>query len=177
MVSIEAVFLDRDGTIGGDGHFKHPRDFELYPYSAEAFRILREKGLKLFSFTNQHRIGRGEVSINDFKKEFNSYGFDDVFICPHRMEENCDCRKPKPGMLRNAAQSYDLKLENCIVIGDVGSTDMLAAEAVGAIKILVRTGWGNGSLHEYRHTWSEVDPDYIAEDLLDAVKWITEKLI
>ncbi len=60
----------------------------------------------------------------------------------------------------------------CCDIGDVGDTDMLAAHAVGAIKILVKTGWGESSLLKYRHNWKKAEPDYIAENINDAVKWI-----
>ncbi|MGG3915892.1 HAD hydrolase-like protein [Rossellomorea vietnamensis] len=62
-----------------------------------------------------------------------------------------------------------------VFIGDVGSTDMLAAHTVGAMKVLVLTGWGQGSLNQYRDNWAEVEPDYVAENLLDAVKWVISK--
>lgn len=75
-------------------------------------------------------------------------------------------------MLQEAAEKHGLDLTNVAFIGDVGSTDMLAAHAVGAKKILVLTGWGKGSLTQYRHSWAEVEPDYIAENLLEAVKWL-----
>ena len=64
--TIQAVFIDRDGTIGGNGHFVHPRDFTLYPFSQYALKMLNEKGLKLFAFTNQHRISSAEATISDF---------------------------------------------------------------------------------------------------------------
>ena len=73
-----------------------------------------------------------------------------------------------------AAEDYDLNLSKCIVIGDVGS-DMIAANAVGAIKILVKTGWGIGSLSEYRYLWEDIEPDYIAEDISEAIKWLIKK--
>lgn len=170
--TIQAVFIDRDGTIGGNGHFVHPRNFKPYSFSLHALKLLKEEGLKLFAFTNQHRISSAEASVSEFKEEFSSYGFDDAFICPHSQKEDCICHKPKPGMLIEASQKYNLDLTKCIVIGDVGSTDMLAANEVGATKILVLTGWGNSSYNEYRHTWYEAEPDYIAENLLGAVEWI-----
>lgn len=71
-----------------------------------------------------------------------------------------------------AAKQYGLDLSKCIVVGDNGDTDMLAAHAVGAKKILVRTGWGEGSLNEYRFKWEKTIPDYIATNINDAVKWI-----
>lgn len=168
---IEAVFLDRDGTIGGTGNFIHPNDFTPYPYALEAIHVLRDNGIKVFAFTNQHRISKGQVNMSDFTKEFSSYGMDGAYICPHSMEGHCDCHKPKPGMLLQAARDHDLELSKCVVIGDVG-TDMLAADQVSARKILVKTGWGMSSLTDYRKTWSKVDPDHVAENIKDAVEWL-----
>lgn len=174
MANIQAVFLDRDGTIGGTGHFIHPQDFVLFDGAQESIDQLKQAGLKVFSFTNQHRISRGEATIEDFRLQFSRFGFDDSFICPHASNDDCPCHKPKPGMLLEAAQKYSLDLTKCIVVGDVGSTDMLAAHSVGAIKVLVRTGWGEGTLTHYRHKWAEVEPDYIAKNINEAVQWILD---
>ncbi|QFG00061.1 HAD-IIIA family hydrolase [Psychrobacillus glaciei] len=171
-MEIQAVFIDRDGTIGGTGHFIHPKDFKPYDFSNDAFQLLQSHGIKTFALTNQHRISRGEDLLNEFQEEFKSYGLNDAFICPHSENADCHCHKPKPGMLLEAAWKYNLDLKQCVVIGDVGSTDMLAAHAVGALKILVLTGWGKNSLEQYRHSWKDVDPDYIAENLLEAVRWL-----
>ncbi|MFF2755237.1 HAD-IIIA family hydrolase [Psychrobacillus sp. NPDC058041] len=169
---IQAVFIDRDGTIGGTGHFIHPKNFKPYDFSEDAFQLLRDHGIKTFAFTNQHRISRKEASLQDFQEEFLSYGFDDAFICPHSEHDKCKCRKPNPGMLLEAAKKHNLDLKKCVVIGDVGDTDMLAAHAVGAGRILVLTGWGKSSLNQYRDAWKDVAPDYIASNLLEAVRWL-----
>ncbi|WP_243355048.1 HAD hydrolase-like protein [Bacillus litorisediminis] len=95
-------------------------------------------------------------------------------MCPHDQDEECKCRKPRTGLLIEASQKYNLDYSRCAVIGDVGSTDMLAAHAVGAMKILVQTGWGKGSLSEYRYTWANVEPDYVAENFLEAVRWLVQ---
>ena len=171
---IQAVFIDRDGTIGGTGHFIHPRDFNLYSYSEEAFRLLKTNNMKMFACTNQWRINRGEVAMSDFHNEFKSYGFDDAFICPHGLDDGCECRKPKSGLLLEASKKHHLDLTKTVFIGDTG-TDMLAADAVGVTKILVLTGWGRSCLGEYRHTWENAEPDYIAENLLEAVKWVVNE--
>lgn len=169
---IEAIFFDRDGTIGGDGHFVHPKDFKLYPFSQKAFDLLKDTGIKMFSFTNQHRISKGEATIKEFEEELLSYNFDKAYICPHAMnDEECNCQKPKPGMLLKVAEEYNLDLKRCVVIGDLGS-DMIAADKVGAIKVLVKTGWGKGSIGEYRYLWQDVEPNFVAENLLEAIKWI-----
>lgn len=171
-MNIEAVFIDRDGTIGGNGHFVHPDDFIPYPFSKKALQLLKDNNIKAFACTNQHRISRGEATIKEFYEEFKAFGFDDAFICPHRSDDHCNCHKPKPGMLVDAADKYNLDLSKTAFIGDVGSTDMLAAHSVGALKVLVRTGWGENSLNQFRDTWQEIEPDYIAENVLEAVKWI-----
>ncbi|WGG44610.1 HAD-IIIA family hydrolase [Rossellomorea sp. DA94] len=174
-MNIEAVFVDRDGTIGGTGHFIHPNDFSPYSFSLDALQLLKDHSIKTFACTNQHRISRGEATFDDFYKEFQSYGFDDAFICPHRSGDDCHCHKPKPGMLLEASQKYNLDLTRTVLIGDVGSTDMLAAHSVGTMKVLVLTGWGQGSLNQYRDSWAEVEADYVAENLLDAVQWVISK--
>ncbi|WP_274319287.1 HAD-IIIA family hydrolase [Paenibacillus qinlingensis] len=170
---MQAVFIDRDGTLGGNGHFIHPRDFALFPFSLVALQLLKEHDIKIFALTNQHNISKGLVTEQEFQEEFISYGFDAAYVCPHEPEEGCECHKPRPGMLQKAATEHELNLRHCAVIGDVGSTDMLAAAAVGSIRILVETGWGKQSLEKYRHKWYEqASPDYVAKDLLDAVKWL-----
>ncbi|HWO76613.1 MAG TPA: HAD-IIIA family hydrolase [Bacillus sp. (in: firmicutes)] len=174
MNNIQAVFIDRDGTIGGTGHFIHPKDFSLYPFSIEAFKLLKDHDINMFAFTNQHRISKNQATIREFQEQFKSFGFDDAFICPHNQDAESECRKPRTGLLLDAAKKYNLDLSKCAVIGDVGSTDMLAAHAVGAMKILVQTGWGKSSLSEYRYTWTEAEPDYVAENLLDAVRWLVQ---
>lgn len=72
---------------------------------------------------------------------------------------------------------HRLDLTRCVVIGDVGNTDMLAAAEVGGLKILVKTGSGMGSLTEYRHTWASVEPGYVAEDLPAVVEWVLERTL
>lgn len=177
MESLQAVFVDRDGTIGGTGRFIHPRDFEPYPFSIQALNLLKDQGIKIIAITNQHNIAKGLASEQDFIHEFESLGFNASYICPHEPEDGCDCHKPRPGMLLKAAKEHGLDLTQCAVIGDVGSTDMLAAATVGAKKILVKTGWGKSSLENYRNKWyDKAVPDYVAEDLLDAVKWLISKM-
>lgn len=175
MRNLQAVFIDRDGTMGGTGHFIHPRDFDLYPFSAEAIHLLKRAGLKVFAFTNQHRIAHGWAAKEEFIEQFRSFGLDGTYLCPHRDDEGCACRKPSPGLLLRSAQEHGLDLKRCAVIGDVGATDMRAAAAVGAVKVMVRTGWGADSLGQFRDTWADVDPDYVAKDLLDAAHWLLDQ--
>lgn len=170
---VQAVFIDRDGTIGGNDDVTYPGDFELFPVAKEAIKILKENKIKIFSFTNQPGISRGEARIEDFINELNGFGFDDICICPHEDSEGCKCRKPGTEMLENAAVKHNLDLKHCVVIGDRWS-DMLAAARVGAVKILVLTGAGKDAIGKYRDKWADYEPDYVAENILDAVKWLQE---
>lgn len=172
---IQAVFIDRDGTLGGTGHFIHPKDFSPYPNALEAITLLKNAGLKVFALTNQHRIGRGDATEDEFIQQFREFGFDQAYICPHEFGIECFCRKPATGMLLRAAEEHNLDLKKCVVIGDVGDSDMLAAHRVGAIKILVRTGWGEGSITTYRDKWAKVEPDFIADDIYAAVNWLLNR--
>lgn len=76
-MKIEAVFLDRDGTIGGNGHFIHTDEFKPYENLFSGIKKLKDREIRIFAFTNQHRISRGEAKLEDFKREFDSYGFTD----------------------------------------------------------------------------------------------------
>lgn len=78
-------------------------------------------------------------------------------------------------MLTKAQGDFNVKLAECYVIGDMGASDMVMANAVGAKGVLVRTGVGEGSLTDFRHTWLDVDPDYVADNVLEAVKWVLER--
>lgn len=171
MVNIEAVFLDRDGTISGDDTVHYPGEFNLFPFSYELIGKLKGNGIKVFSFTNQPGISQGKAAVADFIEELTEIGFDDIFICPHTYDEDCRCRKPKTGMLLNGANKYKLDLRNCVVIGDRWS-DILAASKADCIKILVKTGAGKAALSEHYHKIRDIEIEYIAEDLVDAVKWI-----
>jgi len=116
------------------------------------------------------------VQREDFLNELTLFGFDEVYICPHEHGEGCNCRKPSAGMLLLAAKKLNLDLTKCIVIGDRW-TDMMAAQEVGCIKVLVKTGSGKKDLvkyenNEYYGKWLDVTLDYIAEDFNDAVTWI-----
>jgi histidinol-phosphate phosphatase family protein len=170
-VKVEAVFLDRDGTIGGDDTVHYPGKFELFPYSRELIEKLKGSGIKVFSFTNQPGIARGEAAVQEFIAELQGFGFDDIFICPHGHKAGCGCRKPAAGMLLSASEKHHVNLENCVVIGDRWS-DMVAASKTDSMKILVRTGAGNSSLNEHLDKIKDITIDYIAEDLQDAVDWL-----
>lgn len=175
------MFLDFQGTLGGKGLGDDIRDFTFYPFVIPAIKLLNEAGLLTILITNQTRIARGFFTYEYFlermeilKKELEEGGarLDAVYCCPHVDEDNCLCKKPKPGMVLTAQKDFDLDLSTCYVIGDRGDWDMGLANTVGCKGILVRTGLGEGSIGEFRYTWESINPDYVAEDVLDAVKWI-----
>ncbi|NMM62846.1 HAD-IIIA family hydrolase [Clostridium sp. P21] len=174
---LEAIFIDRDGTIGGTDEVVYPGEFQLFSFVVEAIKILKAKGIKIISFTNQPGISKGKATKEDFIKELTGFGFDDCCICPHDESEGCICRKPKTAMLEKAAVKHNLNLKKCLVIGDRWS-DMLAASKVDSIKILVLTGAGKDALEKYRHKWNNCNAEFIATNILEAVRWLeNEKYI
>jgi histidinol-phosphate phosphatase family protein len=145
---INAVFIDRHGTIGGDCSITYLGKFKLYPFSEEAIRLLKNLNIKVFAFTNQPGISKGESTVYEFEKELLGFGFEKAYICPHSEEEQCSCRKPSHEMLIKASNEYNIDLKKCAVIGDRWS-DMLAGNNAGTKKILVMTGTGNEALGKY----------------------------
>ncbi|WP_442599966.1 HAD-IIIA family hydrolase [Neobacillus sp. D3-1R] len=175
-MNIQAVFIDRDGTIGGSDKVIYPGEFELFPHVAESVQLLKKSGILIFSFTNQPGISKGEATLQSFEKELQDFGFDRVYLCPHQHDEGCQCRKPSSVMLEKAAKEHNLDLQQCVVIGDRW-TDLLAADQVGCKKILVKTGSGKETYEKYINNeffgrWGEVKPNYVAEDFNDAIKWL-----
>ncbi|WP_079508625.1 HAD-IIIA family hydrolase [Mesobacillus jeotgali] len=176
---LQAVFIDRDGTLGGSDQVIYPGEFTLFPGVEESIKLLKNRDVLVCSFTNQPGVSCGVATVQSFESELKSFGFDKVYLCPHRHEEGCVCRKPSIVMIKGAAEENNLDLRNCVVIGDRW-TDLLAADEAGCIKILVKTGSGQQAYEkylnkEYYGRWAEVHPDYIAEDLNEAVRWLTEE--
>lgn len=177
----KAVFLDLQGTLGGQG-LDDITDFSFFPNAIEAIKVINDLGLLAIVVTNQSGISRGHLMWEDFirkidelKRELDKQGakFDAVYCCPHTKEDNCSCRKPFPGMAIQAQKDFCLDLSECYLVGDCGAWDMVLAKNIGCKAILVLTGLGQSSLNEYRYLWPDIEPDYIARDILDAIKWIT----
>jgi D-glycero-D-manno-heptose 1,7-bisphosphate phosphatase len=181
------VFIDRDGTLTEEvGYVNHPRRIRLLPRSAEAIRRLNAAGLPAIVATNQAGIARGYFSetmlrtVNDeMMRQLKDAGarLDGVYVCTHHptagaqpYRADCECRKPKSGLLRRAAEELGLDLATSTMIGDKPS-DLEAGRAVGARAVLVLTGYGRGDW-EYQREAFRVPPDHVAEDLLDAVEWL-----
>jgi histidinol-phosphate phosphatase family protein len=168
---MRAIFIDRDGTIGGGDEVTFPQDFKLFPFSMDAINSLKKIGYRLFAFTNQPDISEGKADYKDFETELYSFGFDDVCICPHKPSDHCSCRKPGISMINKMEMKYHLNLSECFVIGDRWS-DMVAGINAGTKVILVKTGAGCGKMGLYANQWNPNQAAYIAADLLDATQWI-----
>jgi D-glycero-D-manno-heptose 1,7-bisphosphate phosphatase len=182
-----AVFIDRDGTISEEvGYINHLSRFRLFPYSAAAIKQLHENDYLAIVITNQAGVARGyfsEEMVQDIHKqmtkdlETSGARLDAIYYCAHHpsvgqppYQLDCDCRKPKPGLLFRAAQDYDIDLANSWMIGDRYSDIELAANA-GVKSALVLSGYGRGEWEHQRDTWTR-QPDLVAEDLLAAVSEI-----
>ena len=180
-----AVFLDRDGTINEEmGYINHSDRFVLLPSAAVAIRRINESGLKAVVITNQSGAARGYFPvdlIDQVHQEMSSLleeegaFLDGIYTCTHASptkgeSEGCGCRKPKIGLMKQAAQELNLDLEKSYVVGD-RFKDMEMARNSGAKAILVLTGYGKGEL-ELLGPSSKVQADFVAEDLAEAVEWI-----
>lgn len=187
MVARPAVFIDRDGTLTEEvGYVNHPRRIRLLPRSAEAIRRLNAAGIAAVVVTNQAGVARGYFSPEvlqavhaEMQRQLEAAGarLDGLYVCVHHPTEgrppyraDCECRKPKPGMLTRAAQELGLDLAASTMIGDKAS-DLESGRAVGTRSVLVLTGYGRGDW-EYRRSTFRVPPDHVADDLLDAVDWV-----
>lgn len=186
-----AIFLDRDGTINEYvGFLRKEEDFKLIPGVSEAIKKINNSGYLAIVVTNQPVIARGEVTEEELeeihKKMETLLGLDgayidDIYYCPHHPDKGfegeipelkieCDCRKPKTGMLEKATREHNIDLSSSIMIGD-STLDIKMAENAGMQSILLKTGQ-KGEDGKY-----DVSPTLIAEDLNDAINKIICKKV
>ena len=146
----KCVFLDRDGVINfdSDDYIKSASEWRAIPGSLEAIARLCKADVRIVLITNQSAIGRGMIKTNTLNKihnhmltELHRCGgkIDAIFFCPHHPDANCDCRKPKPGLLLQAGERLKLNLNQVNFVGD-SISDIKAARAAGARPCLVKTG-------------------------------------
>jgi D-glycero-D-manno-heptose 1,7-bisphosphate phosphatase len=174
------VFLDRDGTIAEElGYVNHLSRFQIFPYAAEAIRQLNQADIPVIVVTNQSGIARNifpESLLHEVHKKMlaelaaGGAWIDGIYFCPHKSEDTCECRKPNPGMLQQAAREHALDLASSWVIGD-RYADLEMAHAAGARGILVMTGYGRGEYELHRSAWPR-QPDALAGNLTEAVRQI-----
>ncbi|MCD7895915.1 MAG: HAD family hydrolase [Planctomycetaceae bacterium] len=172
------VFLDRDGTVIVNKHYqKDPAETELFPDTIAALARLRATGVTPVLVSNQSGIGRGYLTEDDLaaihRRMLDLIGDDTIFAgmyhCPHVPEDNCACRKPRPGMLESAARDHGAELADSYIVGD-SEADIRVGQAVGATTVLVLTGHG-----EKTRAIPGLDPDYVATNLSDAAEWIVRR--
>ena len=146
------IILDRDGVINEDSdeYIKSPEEFIPIKGSLAAIAKLNQAGYVVVVATNQSGIARGyynEATLQLMHEKLRRLvaaeggSIDKIYFCPHGPDDNCDCRKPKPGMLRQILTEYNMDPANVVAIGD-SLRDLQAAQAVGVKSILVRTGKG-----------------------------------
>ena len=184
-----AVFIDRDGTLSEEvGYINHPERFRLFPYAGEAIRHLNENGWLAIVTTNQAGVARGYFSeemietVHKGMKDrlaIDGARLDAIYYCAHHPSVgeppyrfDCDCRKPKPGLITRAATDFDVDLKNSWMVGDRYS-DIQMARNAGVKSAFVLSGYGRGEWEHQRQSWTE-QPDMVAENLLQVVLNIVE---
>jgi D-glycero-D-manno-heptose 1,7-bisphosphate phosphatase len=204
-----AVFLDRDGTINEEvGYMDRLDKLKLIPVAAEAIRLINASGMKAVVVTNQSGVARGlfdesfvdtvHIRLREMLRMEGAF-LDGIYFCPHHPTEGrerylmtCDCRKPAPGLLLQAAADLHLEPARSYMVGD-NLKDIEAGARAGTRGVLVRTGYGSESADTLRlnkasgrmipgereHPRTEsvlYRPVHIAADILAAVKWIVRNL-
>jgi D-glycero-D-manno-heptose 1,7-bisphosphate phosphatase len=180
-----AVFLDRDGTVIEERGYLGRLDLiELFPWSAEAIRLLSEAGYAIVIVTNQAGVARGlfdeafvhsaHARLDEMLRERGA-AVDGYYYCPHHPEGSldryrvaCGCRKPAPGMVRQAAIELGLDMDRSFVVGDKW-LDIGLARNAGATGVLVRTGYAGG---DAAVPPAGCEPAVTVDTLLDAARWI-----
>ena len=181
-----AVFLDRDGTINEEvGYLQDPKQLILIPGAAQAIRIFHDCGFKVVVVTNQSGVARGYFSEEVLVQIHHHLSamlrqekavIDAFYYCPHHPEEGfppyrkaCSCRKPKAGMLLQAACDLHLDLSRSYMVGDK-MQDVEAGKNAGVKSILVKTGYGRFA--DGKDSCAEC----VAEDLFSAAQWIAQDM-
>jgi D-glycero-D-manno-heptose 1,7-bisphosphate phosphatase len=180
-----AIFLDRDGTLLEEaGYLDRLERLVFFPYSIDAVRLLNRAGFAVIVITNQAGIARGIVresfvdeAHRHIRERLEAGGahVDAFYYCPHHpdavvasLRQDCDCRKPRPGMFRRAAEEHGLDLARSFTIGDRWH-DLQAGAVIGATGVLVRTGYGRT---EEAAPKPGVTPAAVLDNLIDAVAWV-----
>lgn len=182
------VFLDRDGTLNTEVDFlRTPDELEVIAGAPAAVRRLNEQGLITCVISNQSGVARGlltEETLDEIharlRAEFEREGavLDRIYYCPHhptegiaRYRRDCECRKPRPGMLLKGAEEFRLDLTKCYLVGD-SVVDIQAGNAVGATTVLVQTGYGKKSLQTC--TEQNIPIGFVAASVVEAVDFILD---
>ncbi len=178
-MSIPLIILDRDGVINedSDDYIKGPQEWHAIAGSLQAIAAMNRAGITVTVATNQSGIARGyydEATLHEIhekmQRELTALGghIDHIVHCPHGPDDDCDCRKPEPGLLQQIQKIYDIPFEQCLLVGD-SLRDIQAAEAVGCPSALVKTGKGlktlaKGNLPNHIPVFEDLA--HVAEELL-----------
>ncbi len=175
-VQQKAVFLDRDGVINKEIEYLHePEKFVFEKNALAGMKKMQDLGYKIIVITTQAGIGLGYFTKEDFYKvnrvmlkecDQNGIIIDKIYFCPHSKRDNCNCRKPKTGLLERGKEELDLDFSKCFIVGDKTS-DILAGQSAGCKTIGVKTG------HACADKEFEIKADFMANDLLDVAKYIS----
>lgn len=186
-----AVFLDRDGTVTVEGgYINHPSRLKLIPGAGDAIRLCAENDLLSVLVTNQAGVARGYfkeeligVVHNKLQQMLARKGahLDGIYYCPHHPRTGppeyrieCNCRKPKPGMIEAACRDLPIDLSRSYMVGDKIS-DSEFGHKMGLRTVMVMTGYGRGEYEYQRQDWKDT-PDHFARNLKEAVLWIIEDM-
>ena len=174
-----AVFFDRDGTVSEEvGYMYDVSLYRVFPWTGPAIRRINESGMKVLLATNQSGIARGYFTermvhrVHDRLREEITRArgvLDGAYFCPHLPASDCACRKPSPGMLLRARDELGIDLRDSFMVGD-RYLDVRAGHAARTRTVLVLTGDGREELE--RHRGADVQPDFVARDLTEAVDFI-----
>jgi len=190
-----AIFLDRDGTINDEvGYLDSADKLRIIPAAFEAVRLINASSMKAVVITNQAGVAKG-LFTEEFVRKINgqiqsaflAQGalINRFYFCPHHPTEGidpyrliCNCRKPEPGLLLQAAVDLNIDLARSYVIGD-RLRDIETAHRAGAKGVLVMTGYGQDLMQAAGPDRANElnQPDYIAQDILEAVYWILKDRI
>lgn len=182
-----AIFMDRDGTVCEEvGYLNHLSRCRVYPFSAKAIRAINEAGARAVIISNQSGVARGyfpESLVRDVNlkvvRELGEEGarVDAVYYCPHHPDIGkppyrceCDCRKPRRGMLDRAVKELNVDLARSYVVGD-RRNDVETGALHGLHTVLVMTGYGRGEWEYHHHEWV-YQPTWVCQDLASAVDTI-----
>ena len=177
-MSYRAIFLDRDGTINKDVHHCHEvGQFELLPTVSEAISLFNRNGYKVIVITNQSAIARGYLTHNGLTQIHgrmlellaeSGAVINGIYYCPHHPDDKCKCRKPETGLFEQAIKEHDIDITISYMIGDM-VTDIGAGTNAGCKTVLLTNGNTTTAVHLQD---MNSKPDFIAENLLEAAKWI-----
>lgn len=177
-----AIFLDRDGVIieNCSNYVRSWADVAIFPQAIAALAAIHDCPYRIVLVTNQSAVGRGHITlatataINDrLLAHVRAAGgrIDAVYMCPHGPDDGCDCRKPQPGLLLQAAEELGIDLSRSVMIGDALS-DVMAGQAAGVRAVLLRTG--RGRVQERLPAAAALPPFLIYDTLADALPEVIE---